>query len=81
MEKKANQKIIFFADHLVEDIFVKSFKKYPRPKTGKKLAENTFYIFTSSESKKFSRFYLDLYEHIIIFRRGKEKRNSDTWTS
>ena len=68
--KKVNN--MFFINE-EDEIYVKSLKKFKKPKLGKKLAENWFSLLTNPEKQKFSKFFLELYESIIVFRKNNFK--------
>lgn len=71
MEQKKKKKV-FFSDHL-EDIFIKSVKKFPLPELGPASLANIFYLKTSSDSDKLKKFELYLHGPIVVLKKPKQK--------
>ena len=57
----------------IEDVFLKSVNKEPKPKTGPTIFGTHFYICSSSTKKNYYRYYFELRDHFIFCRREKSK--------
>lgn len=56
-----------------DDLFVKSIKKYKKPELGEKQLDNWFSILTNPDKMKFSKFFLEMYNSVLLFKKNNFK--------
>ena len=61
-----------FENH-IEDVFLKSVNKEPKPQTGPTLWGTHFYICSSATKKNYYRYYFELRDHYIFCKKDSHK--------
>ena len=56
-----------------KDLYVKSLKKFKKPVLENKQIENWFSILTDPQKNKFSKYFLEMYDSILLFKKNNFK--------
>ena len=55
----------------IDDVFLKSLQKTPRPKTQQTHIANFFYICASPQNKKYFKYYFELQDNFIFCKKSQ----------